>query len=305
VHLSTLEDFIAFAQLRNFSRAAERRHSTQSAFSRRMQSLESWVGTLLIDRRTVPPKLTAAGELFYEIAEEVLRTVRQGREEVLIVANQTRATVSFAVTHSLSLTFFPRWIRGIEREVGPVSLKLWSNDGDRCREALGTGECHFMICHFDPRMSEAFNTSRLRSLTLAQDRLIPASRPDASGRPLAVLPGRREAKVPFLTYTQGSSIGRSLELFLQDKQPFLEPCFETSLAEGVKAMILEGHGIGWLPEAVIRHELQEGKLVRAADESWDINIEIRIFRPATRLPKHAENLWRVIAGAPAAAAECF
>jgi hypothetical protein len=79
-----------------------------------------------------------------------------------------------------------------------VSLKLWSNDGDRCREALGTGECHFIICHFDPRMSKAYNTSRLRSQTLAHDRLIPASRPDARDDHSPVLSRRREAKVPSL-----------------------------------------------------------------------------------------------------------
>jgi len=45
-----LEDFISLAETGSFSRSAEMRHVTQPAFSRRIQSLESWLGTDLIDR---------------------------------------------------------------------------------------------------------------------------------------------------------------------------------------------------------------------------------------------------------------
>jgi len=36
------------AERRNFSRAAEARHVTQPAFSRRIRALEDWVGTPLV-----------------------------------------------------------------------------------------------------------------------------------------------------------------------------------------------------------------------------------------------------------------
>ncbi|WP_198943933.1 LysR family transcriptional regulator [Acetobacter sp. DsW_54] len=39
-----LEDFVTLSRLQSFSRAAEERHVTQSAFSRRIQALETWVG---------------------------------------------------------------------------------------------------------------------------------------------------------------------------------------------------------------------------------------------------------------------
>jgi DNA-binding transcriptional LysR family regulator len=77
---------------------------------------------------------------------------------------------------------------------------------------------------------------------------------------------------------------------------YLQPCFETSLAEGVKAMVLEGHGVGWLPETMVRHELETKKrLVRAGGSQWDIEFEVRIFRPISRLPKPAERLWSLLA----------
>ena len=296
MELRIFEDFLTVAELRSFSRAAERRNSTQSAFSRRIQTLESWVGATLINRASTPLALTSAGEAFQELAEDILRGVKHGREEILSVANQTTASIAFAVTHSLSLNFFPRWIRGIEKETGPLSLRLLSNDGETCRQALTRGECHFMICHFASRMADDFKASRLRSSVLGTDRLIPVSAPSENHGPLVSIPGKRDAPTPFLAYAHGSYMGRSLDLFLQDsiEPAYLQPCFETSLAEGVKAMVLEGHGVGWLPETMVRHELETGALVRAGNSQWDIEFEVRIFRPIGRLPKPAERLWALL-----------
>jgi DNA-binding transcriptional LysR family regulator len=293
--LKLFEDFLDLAETRSFSRAAERRNSAQSAFSRRIQSLERWVGATLVDRRTNPLQLTSAGDAFKEIAEDMLRGMKHGREEVLSIATQTTASVSFAVTHSLALNFFPRWIKEIEHKSGPLSLRLLSNDGEKCREALSNGECHFMICHFDDRMKSDFKASRLKSLSLGKDKLIPVSAPAADHAPLIKVPGTRDARTPYLTYAHGSFMGRSLDLFFQESQPaYLQPCFETSLAECVKAMAIEGHGVGWLPETMVRHELETGKLVRAGKPEWDIDFEVRAFRPLTRLPKPAEKLWNLI-----------
>ena len=52
----------------NFSKSATLRHTTQSAFSRRIRSLEDWVGTELFDRSAYPIKLTAPGRVFREVA---------------------------------------------------------------------------------------------------------------------------------------------------------------------------------------------------------------------------------------------
>ena len=57
-----LEDFVSLAETRSFSRSAQLRHVTQPAFSRRIQALEAWAGTDLVDRSSYPTRLTAAGE---------------------------------------------------------------------------------------------------------------------------------------------------------------------------------------------------------------------------------------------------
>jgi len=295
--IRALEDFLCLVEHRNFSRAAERRHSTQSAFSRRIQALEGWAGASLFDRRLSPLGLTPAGQIFIEVAEDILRLAKHGRDEMRNATSHTSQSVSFSVTHSLSLTFFPRWIKTLQQDIGTMSLKLFSYDGEHCRRALAQGDCHFMVCHYTSQMAEDFRASRLRSIVVGHDRFVPVTVPASREGPLVALPGDKDAPIPYLTYTPGSFIGRSVDLFLraQERPLYLQPCFETSLAQGMKAMVVEGHGVGWLPQATIRQELESGALVRAGDDSWDVRVEIRIFRAATRLSRAAEMLWALLA----------
>lgn len=74
-----LEDFISLAETHSLSRSAELRHIGQPAFACRIQSLEAWLGADLIDRTSYPTRLTAAGEVFYTQAIEMLSQINGAR----------------------------------------------------------------------------------------------------------------------------------------------------------------------------------------------------------------------------------
>src|SRR5438874_1087686 len=67
--------------------------------------------------------------------------------------------VTFVATHSLSLNFFPCWIRSIEDRSGVLVTRLDSTHAEDCVQALQKGHCHFMMCHTHPNVE----------LTLAPD----------------------------------------------------------------------------------------------------------------------------------------
>ncbi|HWT20922.1 MAG TPA: LysR family transcriptional regulator, partial [Variovorax sp.] len=83
-----MEDFIALAQTRSFTRAAELRHVTHPAFGRRIRALESWAGTALVERGSSPVALTPAGESFLDNATQMVRGVESSREELHTVAGR-------------------------------------------------------------------------------------------------------------------------------------------------------------------------------------------------------------------------
>ena len=288
-----LQDFLALAECANFSRAAERRHMTQPAFSRRIRLLEEWVGAPLVNRDTHQLSLTPAGERFRPVADEVLRRLHLGQEEAREAAQAMAATVRFASTHALSLTFFPAWLRSLETETTLSAVSLVADHMAACELLMQQGEANFLLCHHHPAATIKLDALTFRSLTLGQDRLLPVSAPDEAGRPLHALPGHPDRMVPLLAYSASSGIGRILAAYRAvDGQPaWLDPVFTSHVATVLKVMARSGRGVTWAPLSLVCDDLAQGNLVRAGDESWDIAIEIRLFRPRSRQSRAAEAFW--------------
>ena len=114
MNLSWLDDFLTLAETQNFSRAADERHMTQPAFSRRIRALEQWLGVPLFDRSAQPVRLTPAGEWFRDNAHDLLKRVARLPEQAREVAASHEGALRFCATHALSLTFLPAWLRRLE-----------------------------------------------------------------------------------------------------------------------------------------------------------------------------------------------
>jgi DNA-binding transcriptional LysR family regulator len=61
----------------------------------------------------------------------------------------------------------------------------------------------------------------------------------------------------------------------------LDRVYETDMAEGLKVMALEGHGIAFLPQSAVKKELRARRLVAAAPlemKGLEMAMEIRAYR---------------------------
>ncbi len=277
-----LEDFISLAETRSFSRSAELRHVTQPAFSRRIQSLEAWLGADLIDRTSYPTRLTPAGEVFYEQALEMLGQINNARALLRGKRPTAQTTVDFAVPHTLSLTFMPKWMTELEAGFGSLRTRLIALNVHDAVMTMVEGGCDLLLCYHHPRQPVQLDASRYEMLTLGNEALRAYARCDRSGTPEFSLPGTAKSPLPFLSYTSNAYLGRMVELILSDaKRPLhLEKRYETDMAEGLKMMALEGHGVVFLPESAVTRELKQKQLARAdgGQPEWEVNMEIRLYR---------------------------
>src|SRR5512145_2326068 len=71
-----LKAFLALAEQRNFTRAAEHSHVSQSTFSGMIRRIEEEVGARLFDRTTRSVVLTSEGELFAEAARHLTHDIQ-------------------------------------------------------------------------------------------------------------------------------------------------------------------------------------------------------------------------------------
>jgi len=293
--LGWLKDFLAVIDAGGFSRAAERRHISQPALSRRIRSLEEWLGTPLFERNTHSVQVTPAGRSFRPFAEDMLRRVEAARERVLETAHATLESVHFAATHVLSQRFFPDWIRPIQAREPGISIQLFAANMSICERLLIDGEVNFLLSYDHPLAPTRLQASRFHSVVLGTEQLVPVSIPQAPGSPAPrfQLPGSSREPLPHLSYHTGSGLGRILDAFLKTRERslFLTPTFVAPAAL-LTEMALDGAGLAWLPTMLVHEELTAGHLVRAGTDDWNVPVEIRLFRPRSRLKKSAERIWK-------------
>ena len=75
--LKQVRYFVAVAEERSFTAAAQRLHITQPPLSRQIQLLEEFLGVQLLKRDSRPIELTEAGRLFYEQSIQLLNRIEQ------------------------------------------------------------------------------------------------------------------------------------------------------------------------------------------------------------------------------------
>jgi len=295
-----LEDFVSLAETRSFSRSAQLRHVTQPAFSRRIQSLEAWAGADLVDRSSYPTSLTPAGETLYAQALEVLQALQSTRAMLRGHASAGQDVIEFAVPHTLAFTFFPAWVSGLREAFGPIKSRLIALNVHDAAMRLVEGGCDLLISYHHPSEPLQLDADHYDMVTLGQEVLAPYVKARDEGQPLFQLPGTPQQPLPYLGYAPGAYLGRVTDLILKQAGAaiHLDRVYETDMAEGLKVMALEGHGIAFLPFSAVQKELAAHKLLPLAwpeATSLQMTMEVRAYRAkpsAKQIPKNnANDLW--------------
>jgi len=295
--IAWLHDFLALLDCGGFSRAAEKRAVSQPSFSRRIRSLEDWVGAALVDRSTHTLRLTPAGERFRLVAEETLRRLQSGREEARAAAQSASETLRFASTHILSLTYFPGWLRALE-SVEPTlgTIELTADNMVACERLMIEGRAHFLLCHHHEAAGTSLG-SDFRSLRLGEDILLPVAAP-------GIAQSSNIADAPQLCFTAESGMGRILAAAraAAGRAAPPRPIFASHLASVLTAMARDGRGVAWTALSLVQEDIDAGRLVRAGSQRDEVPIEIRLWRPKARQSPTAESFWsRITAAYPQAA----
>lgn len=295
-----LEDFVSLAETRSFSRSAQLRHVTQPAFSRRIQALEAWAGTDLVDRSSYPTRLTAAGDTLYDQSLEMLRALQSTRAMLRGHTSAGQDVIEFAVPHTLAFTFFPAWVSTLRENFGPIKSRLIAQNVHDAVLRLVEGSCDLLIAYHHSSQPFQLDADRYEMVSLGQEVIAPYVKPDAIGAPLFKLPGRAGHPLPYLGYAPGAYLGMVVDLILKQSNTaiHLDRVYETDMSEGLKAMALEGHGIAFLPYSAVKKDLRAKRLVSAIPPDMvglNMTMDLRAYRekPSGKEAKKgaAQALW--------------
>ncbi|MDO5631615.1 MAG: LysR family transcriptional regulator [Paracoccus sp. (in: a-proteobacteria)] len=117
-----LKTLLAIAETGSFSRAADAVHLTASAISQQIQALEYEVGAELFDRRSRPPRLTAAGLQMVEAARELVKVTENAIDA--ISGRRVTGTLALGSVRTSALSLLPRAIVPLNAAHPELRIKL-------------------------------------------------------------------------------------------------------------------------------------------------------------------------------------
>lgn len=284
-----LHDFVVLVEQGNFSKAAEARCVTQPAFSRRIRSLENWLGVPLVDRHRYPMTLTAAGNAFFEQAKTLLGQI-YGIKEQLRQTSAEYQSLRFIAQPSLAVSFFPGWLHGLRPKIGDCMVRLNTGHYHDVVEQFLAGTADFLLCFCCPGADNPLERQEIERIHVGQDSLVPVSIPDSQGLPLHA--PNQETPLKLLSYPKDAYLG---ELVQRECLPSLgehrhQSVCENALGEGLKAQALQGDGAAWLPAGLVQREISQGQLVVLPTlPAPALNIEL--YRMLPPRSEAAEQLW--------------
>ena len=289
-----LEDLVVLSEEGSFSRTASRRNVAQPALSRRVKALENWVGAKLFDRNNHPITLTGEGRIFLPFAQDALGAVSIGRNKIR-ASTQNERQLKFSSTHTISILFFPEWFRSVQGTNESIGINLQANHLSSCVQDLASGDSQFMLCYSNGSDVLGFDEGAFEHKTVGHDKLIPVTKKMDTGKAKFSLPGEGRTLNPLLEYSQSSALGRMVEELLVTKREFrhIRRQSESPAADNLLALATQGLGIAWIP-ALRLTELENGGLARAGDDSWNVDVEIRIYKSNASLPNTAIKFWNQI-----------
>lgn len=120
-----IEAFLALAQTQHFTRAAERCHLSQSAFSQKIGRIEQSAGVRLFERSTRHVALTPEGEVFAQELRRIAQDMRAAFASLQDLASLRVGRVAVAALPSVAAVWMPRVIARYRGQHPQIKVELF------------------------------------------------------------------------------------------------------------------------------------------------------------------------------------
>jgi len=266
MHIETLKVFCDLVDVQSFSLAAERNFITQSAVSQQIRTLEEKFKRRFLERvrgrREV--KLTAAGEVFYREARNVLTAYDQMNEGLRGLVGKIGGTVKVATVYSVGLHELPIKVGEFMSKFPSAKIDLeYSRTTKVVRDVLnGTVELG-VLAFPEPR----------RGLTITQmpsNRLVLVCPPDHKFAKKTSIKTKDLNGVDFVLFERDTPTRKATDKILKAYGVEVKKVAEFDNIETIKRAVQVSFGLAILPEPSVTEEERTGNLavIKLVDKEW-------------------------------------
>jgi DNA-binding transcriptional LysR family regulator len=168
MEIRLLKTFVTVARLKGFSAAARALNTVQPAVSRQISDLEAELGVSLFWRSTREVRITAAGELLLQEAEEILAHEERARKAVQLAGRGQVGRLRIGFLGSACQSFLPKLVQHYAAAQPNVQISLLEMTAEEQAQALAARQLDISLSRSLPETTP----ENITSITIYHDRLM-------------------------------------------------------------------------------------------------------------------------------------
>jgi len=264
MHIETLRMFCDLADLRSFSKTADKHLISQSAISQQLAQMEMEHKCQLLNRSKRPLELTRAGEIFYRAARDVVDRYESLKSELNSLRKEEKGRINVGAIYSIGMHTLPELLKKFMVKRPNINVHVEYFSADKIYELVLSGKLDIGLVAV-PRMDK-----RLDVYEFEDEPLVMVCSPK---HPLA---GQSQIDIHqlqferFISFEEGLPTRALIDGIFQRYNVVIRPVMEFDNVETVKKAVEINSGVSILPRPAVLQEVAAGtvKAIELANERF-------------------------------------
>lgn len=291
MRLEWLEDILAVHDTGSLRGAADIRFLTASAFTRRIKAVEQSIGSELFDRTNKPVTLRPH-------VIELIPRMREAAANLSSIQNElhglgsTSQITRLICQHTLSISWAPKVAKALTTT--GTQQRIRSGSKDECTLSILRNDTDFALVYEDPNQHDNSTEDLFDRIHFGEELFIPVA---ALKNNEKLSRSIQNKTFPLVSYPRNIFLGevqeKALLKYHEGRGSFITIA-EAGLGPAVMEFIREGLGIGWLPESLIKKEIESGEFTAMSNYMPTFSLEIVAITSKSTTSSMKSQIWKTI-----------
>ena len=252
-----LKVFLSVAKRLNFTKAAEELGITQPAVSKHIQEIERFYKIKLFDRAGSKIRLTPAGIIMVEYAEQIFETYRQLSFKFSTLNERAEGNLRIGASTTIANYVLPAIIAAFKKKYPDVGISLMVENTEKIENALEENQLDCAIVEGSTR------NKNLKYSEFLEDEIVLTANANHPLAKLDKIDSAQLKKIPLLMRESGSGTLQVIGKALKDagyKVEDLKIEMQLGSTEGIKNYLSNSNCMAFLSVYSVMKELRDNQL---------------------------------------------